>query len=165
MRKTRTYAHLDQFARDRLEAMLRDGMRQKDIAEVLKVNKSTVSREVAKRRRMDGRYDAWLAGHKAGILRSNSKYQGMKIEQNPALKRRIIKELKALRSPDEIAGRLRKERAYPRADKDAIYKWLYSAFGAQYCKYLCTRRYKKKIQKNKTERVMIPNRVKQFFGG
>ena len=159
MRKTRTYAHLDQFARDRLEAMLRDGMRQKDIAEVLKVNKSTVSREASKRRRMDGRYDAWLAGHKAGVLRSNSKYQGMKIEQNPALKRRIVAELKALRSPDEIAGRMREESAELRVDKDAIYKWLYSAFGARHCKYLCTRRYKKKAQKNKTERVMIPNRV------
>ena len=159
MRKIRTYVHLDQFARDRLEAMLRDGMRQKDIAEVLKVDKSTVSREVAKRKRMDGRYDAWLAEHKAQILRSNSKYQGMKIEQNPALKARIVAELKALRSPDEIAGRLRKENAELRVDKDAIYKWLYSAYGARYCKYLCTRRYKKKVQKNKTERVMIPNRI------
>ena len=159
MRKTRTYAHLDQFARDRLEAMLQDGIQQKDIAEVLKVDKSTVSREASKRRRMDGRYDAWLAGHKAGVLRSNSKYQGMKIEQNPALKRRIVAELKALRSPDEIAGRMRREKLEPRADKDAIYKWLYSAFGAQYCKYLCTRRYKKKVPKNKTERVLIPNRV------
>jgi transposase, IS30 family len=157
--KKREFAHLNQFARDRLEAMLRDGMKQKDIAEVLKVDKSTVSREVAKRRRKDGRYDASLAEHKASILRSNSKYQGMKIEQNPELKKRIITELKALRSPDEIAGRMRKEELVMRANKDAIYKWIYSAYGAQYCKYLCTRRYKKKAQKNKTERVMIPNRV------
>ncbi len=151
--------HLDQFARDRLEAMLRDGLKQKDIAEVLKVDKSTVSREVAKRKRMDGRYDATSAQIKARVRRSNSKYQGMKIERNPALKTRIIAELKNLRSPDEIAGRMREEGFEPRVDKDAIYKWLYSAFGAQYCKYLCTRRYKKKPQKKKTERVMIPSRI------
>jgi transposase, IS30 family len=157
--KKREFVHLDQFARDRLEAMLRYGVKQKDIAGVLKVDKSTVSREVSKRKRVDGRYDASVAEHKAGVLRSNSKYQGMKIERNPALKAQVIAGLKALRSPDEIAGRLREEKAKLRVDKDAIYKWLYSAFGAQYCMYLCTRRYKKKIQKNKTERVMIPNRV------
>jgi IS30 family transposase len=158
MRKTH-YTHLNQFARDRLEALLRSGVSQKKAAEILKVNKSTVSREVAGRKRKDGRYDADTAEHKAGILRSNSKYQGMKIEQNPTLKARIITDLKAGRSPDEIAGRMRKERIDPRVDKDAIYKWLYSAFGAQYCKYLCTRRYHPKRQKKKTERVMIPNRV------
>lgn len=159
MRKTRTYAHLDQFARDRLESLLLSGVSQKEAADVLKVDKSTVCREVAKRKRMDGRYDAWLAEHKARVRRSNSKYQGMKIEQNPALKRRIIAGLEELRSPDEIAGRMREEKLETRVDKDAIYKWLYSAFGAQYCKYLCTRRWHKRAHKKKTERVMIPNRV------
>lgn len=163
MRKTKTYAHLDQFARDRLEAMLRDGRKQKEIAAVLKVDKSTVSREVARRKRKDGRYDAWLAEHKAQTRRSNSKYQGMKVERNPALKELIIRELKALRSPDEIAGRLKKEKIKPRVDKDAIYKWLYSAFGQQYCKYLCTKRYHKRRQKKKTERVMIPNKINVIF--
>ena len=159
MRKSKKYRHLDQFVRDRLQALLDAGETQTEIAVILKVDKSTVSREVAKRKRMDGRYEAGTAQHKAGILRSNSKYQGMKIEQNPTLKKRIIVELKALRSPDEIAGRLRKEKANLRVDKDAIYKWLYSAFGQQYCKYLCTKRYHPRVQKKKTERVMIPNRV------
>ena len=66
MRKKKNYAHLDQFARDRLEALLRSGASQKEAAEILKIDKSTVSREVSKRKRMDGRYDAWLAGHKGG---------------------------------------------------------------------------------------------------
>ena len=157
--KKKTYVHLDQFARDRLEALLRSGMSQKEAAEVLKVDKSTVSREVSKRKRMDGRYDAETAQHKAGILRSNSKYQGMRIEQNPVLKEHIIKALKQGRSPDEIAGRMREENVEVRVDKDAIYKWLYSVWGQQYCKHLCTRRYHPRRQKKKTERVMIPNRI------
>lgn len=157
--KKKTYAHLDQFARDRLEALLNAGETQAAIAVILKVDKSTVSREVAKRKRMDGRYDADTAQHKAGVLRSNSKYQGMRIEQNPALKTRIIADLKQGRSPDEIAGRMRKERANPKVNKDAIYKWLYSVFGQQYCTYLCTKKYRRKPQKKKTQRVMIPNRI------
>lgn len=159
MRKKKTYVHLNQFTRDRLQALLDAGETQKEIATILKVDKSTVSREVAKRKRRDGHYDAEAAGLKASVKRSNSKYQGMKIEQNPTLKKRIITELKALRSPDEIAGRLRKEKAALRVDKDAIYKWLYSPFGQQYCKYLCTKRYHPRTQKKTTERVMIPNRV------
>lgn len=157
--KKKTYVHLNQFTRDRLEALLRSGVSQKKAAEILKVDKSTVSREVRKRRRKDGRYDADTAQHKAGVLRSNSKYQGMKIEQNPTLKVCIITALKQGRSPDEIAGRMRKERTNPRVDKDAIYKWLYSPFGQQYCKYLCTKKYRRRPQKKKTQRVMIPNRI------
>mgnify|MGYP001574905285 CR=1 FL=1 len=93
------------------------------------------------------------------MRRKYSKYQGMKIEQNPTLKARIVAELRDLRSPDEIAGRMREEELEVRVDKDAIYRWLYSAYGAQYCKYLCTRRWHKRTHKKKTERVMIPNRV------
>jgi IS30 family transposase len=159
MRNKKEYVHVDQFARDRLEALLQRGVSQKEAADILKVHKSTVSREIAKRKRKDGRYDSSLAEHKAQVKRGNSKYQGMKIERNPALKQLIIRELKALRSPDEIAGRLKRKKIVPRVDKDAIYKWLYSVFGQQYCKYLCTRRYRKKPQKNKTQRVMIPNKI------
>lgn len=159
MRKSKEYTHLNQCSRDRLQALLDAGEEQQEIARILKVHKSTISREVAKRKRKNGYYDATTAQLKAGVKRSNSKYQGMKIEQNPSLRKRIIKELKALRSPDEIAGRLCKEKADLRVNKDAIYKWLYSPYGQQYCKYLCTKHYHPKSQKKTTERVMIPNRV------
>lgn len=142
-----------------MEALLEEGTKQCDIAAILKVDKSTVSREVARRKKEDGRYDAEAAEHKAKVKRSGSKHQGMKVEKYPELKKRIIAELKEKRSPDEIAGRMRKERVRPRIGTNAIYKWLYSSFGQQYCKYLCTKRYRKRKQKKKTKREMIPNRV------
>ena len=90
--------------------------------------------------------------------RASSKRPGMKIESNPELKQFIIGELKKLRSPDEIAGRMKRDGITPRVGTAAIYKWLYSE-GAPYCKYLCTRRTKKRRQKRASKRRMIPNRI------
>lgn len=153
------YQHLDQFDRDRIQALLDSGTKQIDIAKILGVHKGTISREVANRKRMNGHYEASTAEHKARVNRGNSKYQGMKIERNPELKKTIIQELKAGRSPDEIAGRMIKEKRHPRVNKDAIYKWLYSVYGERYCKLLCTKRKKKKKQKGLPQREMIPNRI------
>jgi IS30 family transposase len=138
--------------------MLDDGVKPVKIAKVLKVHKSTVSREM-KRRRKNGRYDADAAEHKATVKRSNSKHQGMKIESDKELRKLVVAGLKAKRSPDEIAGRMKKERRKKRIGTNAIYKWLYSSLGARYCKYLCTKRKKKKPQKGLPKREMIPNRV------
>ena len=140
-----------------MEALLDAGERQRAIAKILKVHESTISRE-KKRQRINGHYDAETAQHKAGIKRSHSKYQGMKVEGNQPLKAYVIGGLMAKRSPDEIAGRMKRDKAPFYASKNAIYKWLYSAYGQRYCSHLCTKRYRKRNQKNKTKRTMIPNR-------
>lgn len=158
MKKQRRFKHLNQSRRDRIEALIDAGEKQKEIAKILKVDKSTVSREITKRQRKDGRYDADTAGRKAGVLRSNSKYQGMKIENNQPLKQKIVAMLKEYRSPDEIAGRLSKEGSIV-LGKNAIYKWLYSSLGQRSCRYLCTKRYRRRKQKKVSKREMIPNRV------
>lgn len=156
----RTFKHLNQNDRDRLEALLDARESQTEIAKILGVNKSTISRELLTRKKANGTYDATRAEQKAYLKRHESKYQGMKVESNPALKAYIIELLKQKRSPDEIAGRMKRERRPFDASKDAIYHWLYSAWGQPYCTYLCSRRYRKKLQKkNKTERVMIPDRI------
>src|SRR3989338_7293388 len=159
-KKRKHFLHITQKKRDRLEDLLDDGVKQCEIAKILKVDKSTVSSEL-KRKRKNGRYNADTAEHKALVKRENSKHQGMKIEANPELKKRIIQELKAKRSPDEIAGRMNIEKVFPRIGTVAIYKWLYSAYGQRYCKYLCTQRWRKRPRtKSKTGRHIIPNMVR-----
>jgi IS30 family transposase len=155
--KDEKWCHFTQNDRDRIEILLRQGMLQKDIAVVLKKSKSALSREIKKGKNPEGVYTAETAERKARFNRLNSKYQGMKVEKNTPLQKRIIKELKEGRSPDEIAGMLNLEGF--KIGKDAIYKWLYTAYGDGYCRYLCTRRKKKKKHKPKTERTLIPNRV------
>lgn len=148
---------LTQTKRDRMEALLDAGEKQREIARILKVDPSTVSRE-RKRKREDGRYDADAAQHKARVKRLNSKYQGMKVEGNPALRAHLVAELRKKRAPDEIAGRMERERMPFYASKNAIYKWLYSVWGQRYCRYLCTKRRRKRRGREKTAREMIPNR-------
>ena len=73
MKKTRTFVQLDGHKRDRIEAMLDSDILQKDIAKILEVNKSTISREVAERKKNDGKYVSTVASHKALVKRETSK--------------------------------------------------------------------------------------------
>lgn len=141
-----------------MEVLLSKGHTQKDVAQILRVSESCISRE-RKRERRNGYYSADTAQHKARVKRSNSKHQGMKIQKHPDLRKRIIADLKNKRSPDEIAGRLKKEGFTPTIGTKAIYKWLYSVYGQKYCQYLCTKRYKRKVQKGNPKREMIPDRT------
>jgi transposase, IS30 family len=153
------FRHLGQIDRDRIEALLDGGEKQCRIAKILKVDPSVISREM-KRRRKNGRYDATTAQHKAVVKRGRSKYQGMKVEGVSDLKAYIIAGLKAKRSPDEIAGRMKREHQPFYAAKNAIYKWLYSIYGQRYCHLLCTKRYRPRKRNGPVmKRAMIPNRV------
>lgn len=159
-KKGRHFRHLKQFDRDRIEALLNSGHKQEEIAEILDFSPPTISREIKKRRRKTGIYESTTAQHKADIKRGNSKYCGMKIEKFPELKKHIVLQLsRHHRSPDEIAGRLKSLDIVPRIGTNAIYKWLYSCWGQAYCKYLCTRRYRKRKQKKETKREMIADRI------
>ena len=154
------YTHLGRSERDRIEALLVSGHTQCEIASILKVNKSTVSREIKHRKRMDGRYDSDTAQHKARVKRLYSKYQGMKIQENPSLRSLIIAGLNSHRSPDEISGRLNEDAGYCVLNHKAIYKWLYSVYGEKYTRFLCTKRKRRKRRDlNKQTRSMIPNLV------
>ena len=151
-----SFRHFNQNDRDRLQILYAQGMLQKDIAEVLGFNSSTISRELKRKTKKHG-YIANKAESKAGVKRSNSKYQGMKIQKDKDLRKRIITELELYRSPDEISGMLRLENI--KIGKDAIYKWIYSSYGNLYTNYLCTERTRKKKHRVRVERTLMPNRI------
>ena len=153
------FRHLTEKDRDRLHALHLEGHTQKDMAEILGVSPSAVSRELARYGRTTWRYSAVRAQADADLKRSRSKRPGMKIEAHPELKRHIVKQLRRLRSPDEIAGRLKKSRSPLRIGTNAIYKWLYSEDGKPYSKFLCTRRTRKKRQSRLGKKVLIPNKI------
>jgi len=162
------YKHLTQKERDRIEALLLGGYKQKDAAKILKVDESTISREIQRNRRkirkkrgtINGRYEASVAEQKAYVRRRYAKYQGKKINENKKLKGYIIKKLEKHWNPDEISGRMKREKKKFYASKTAIYEWLRSNRGQYWCQYLYSRRYRKrKRTKNKAKRHLIPNRV------
>ena len=163
---SRQYQHLAQTERDRIQALIEVGHKQKEIASILKRDKGTISREIKRNRRKirqkggtrDGPFEATVAQHKAYMRRKYAKYQGKNIQETPALRGYITEKLKRHWSPDEISGRMRDERKPFYASKTAIYEWLYSAWGQQWCPCLYSRRYKPRKQREKTKRTLIPHR-------
>ena len=159
MKSRQVFRHLTAKDRDRIHALYGHGHTQKDIARVLGVSSGTISRELNRYGRRTWRYSAAAAQRDADERRAKSKRPGMKIEGSSVLKRHIIKELKALRSPDEVAGYMKRMGMNPRVGTAAIYKWLYSDAGKPYCRYLCTRRSRKKRQKRAWKKILIPDRI------
>ena len=159
MKNRAGFRHLNEHDRDRIQALYLWGHSQQEIAETLEVHPGTISRELQRYDKKTWRYSATRAEEDARTKREQSKRPGMKIESEPELRRYIIKELKRLRSPDEIAGRLKEKSVTPRVGKNAIYEWLYSDFGKPYCRYLCTKRTKKRGQRRLGQKVLIPNRI------
>jgi IS30 family transposase len=161
--KRESFTHLQQKHRDRIKALYLHGHTQKHIAEVLEVDPGTISRELHRYGKTTWRYSSVRAQNDAEEKRTHSKCDGMKIEKYPELKKRIIKELEDLRSPDEIAGRMKKEKLTIRVGKNAIYKWLYSDYGKEYCKHLCSRKVRPKKQSKVPTRHLIPNRISLHY--
>jgi IS30 family transposase len=157
--RRKPFKHLTQYERDRIEKLRFHRTTIVDIAKILGRDKGTISRELQKHTNKHHRYKATTAQKVAEKKRVGSKVVGMKIEANPDLKRHIISELKRLRSPDEIAGRMKREGVSPRVGTNAIYKWLYSDYGKQYCQYLCTKKTHKIKQSRLGKRSLIPNRI------
>jgi len=158
MKKRQSFRHIKGHDRDRIQALRDSWHTQKEIAEVLGFSESAISRELSRNPTRVGRYKADRARDHAEEKRAHSKYPGMKIDVYPDLKQYIIRQLKRLRSPDEIAGRLKKKGITPRIGKNAIYKWLYSDAGHPYCRFLCARRVGSRKQNGLPRRVLIPDR-------
>lgn len=155
-----SFNHVNQGMRDRIEALLESGHTQKEVAGVLGVHPSTITRELKRNPGRIGRYVATRAQEHAHEQRSHAKFMGMKIDEHPALKARVIADLKAGRSPDEISGRMREKDTGVRIGKDAIYQWIYETVeGKQYARHLCSQRPRKLRQSRLSKRQLIPRRV------
>lgn len=157
---------------ERLEIqILKDkGYSNREVAKVLGRSPNTVSSEIKRNScgsdertpvSDQGRYIAIRAKQKAYARRKYAKFQGKKIEDNNELRSFIISKLKLDWIPDEISGNMKANLSLGfYISKTAIYEWLRSARGQQYCNYLHTKRRRvKRRRKNKTERVMIPDRT------
>lgn len=133
----------------------------RSIAKALGRSPNTIAAELKRNSYSDGRYVAARAKQKAYVRRKYARYQGKKIQEDDGLRSFIILKLTERWSPDEIAGYLKSNPALGiYASKTAIYEWLRSAWGQQYCPLLYSQRYRRKPRrKNKTNRVMIPGRV------
>lgn len=168
MKNKKEYVHLNQIKRDRIQALRDSSHTQKEIATIIGVDTSTISREIQrnrKKKRMrggtrDGPYESTSAQHKAYMRRYHAKWRVKKINQNQELQMYIIEKLKDHWNPDEISGRMKKERQPFYASKTAIYEWLRTGVGSRYCQYLYSGRHTVKRRKGKkSKKTLIPHRI------
>ena len=129
------YKHFTKDDRNELSILLKKGYLQKEIAETLSKDPSSISREI-RCNSTDGVYDPKKAHAKSRVKRSKSKYQCMKIVKYPELAEYIEINLRDNHwTPEEIAGRwnnnsyLDKNGGKVKISIPSIYKYLYSNRG------------------------------------
>lgn len=144
--------------RDEIFILFNKGHSMRWIARSMGRSPNCISYEI-KNNSTDGIYDPKKAEAKARLSLRKRRFQWSKINENKELKKYIILGLKKNWNPDEISGRMKKEKKSFYVSKTAIYEWLRTNRGQKYCKYLYSKRYYKKKREKRTERVMIPNRV------
>jgi transposase, IS30 family len=128
------------------------------IARVLERSPNTVSYEIT-HNSVSGIYDPHKAHLKAQVRKRNRRFQYSKIEKDPRLKELIIEKLREHWNPREIAGWLHRHHREWSVSTATIYTWLRTSRGDRYCDLLYSHRHYVRRHKNKTRRVLIPDRI------
>ena len=124
-----SYKHITPDQRNELSALKRTKIKQKEIAQILGKDRTTIYRESIRNKNKDGKYDARIAKQKTKERRIGSNQRFRKIENNKWLKQYITRNTKRLWSPEQIAGRIKKKWPDDRSrhiGKDSIYKFIYT---------------------------------------
>ena len=149
--------HLSYEQRVELYALLKAGLNQTEIAKIIGVNKSTVSRELARNTGLKG-YRPKQAHQRALERRHNA---DKSICLTDGVKAIVTKYLKKYWSPEQISGWLKKHNK-PWVSHETIYQFVIIDQKAGGNLYTYLRRGHKKRRKrikNKDRRGRIPNRV------
>jgi len=121
------HLHLTQHQRIELSLLTRLGYSQRAVALVLGVSPSTICRELARNRKPTGKYHAAFArlSTKARRLAANQRLR--KLLGNTTLEELVETKLRLHWSPEQIAGRLRREGVALRVCAQTIYDWVYQS--------------------------------------
>lgn len=117
--------HITHAKRIELAALRRAGMKQKDIAKILVLNPSSICRELKRNGAEYGKYFAKRARQKYEQRKMKANRRFRKIEQDEKLKNYIFRKLKKYWSPEQIAGRLKREHGRTTICHETIYEFIY----------------------------------------
>lgn len=118
-----SYHHFTQEERTLLSALRRKSLTQEAIARELTKSQSAISREL-KRNRTNGIYHAYEAKRKVEQRQQQAQQPRRRIENDPWLRKYVIKKLKKSWSPEQITGRVRKDHNII-VCHETIYKYIY----------------------------------------
>lgn len=119
------YKHFTPDKRNELAALLRAGVKKKDIAKQLRKDRTTIWRERKRGAGANGKYYTRKSKRLAKEKRIKANARFKKIENDKYLRKHIIKKLKRYWSPEQVAGRWNKRHKRKRICKDTIYKYVY----------------------------------------
>ena len=155
------YRHLGKVDRHEIAILRLKGYRQAEIAKTLGVDQATVSRELRRNAKRTG-YEPAAAQAKARNRRKLSKWQGMKVAEDPELRNYVAEKLRLGWSPEQIAGRIKHVDTHiASVTHEAIYRYLYSAWGRGLFRFLRRAGYYRTRRRRcpKPHRMPVPNRV------
>lgn len=125
-----SHKHITSFQRNELSALLRAGLKQKDIAKLLDKTPSAICQELKRNKaNTSTEYSARVAKQLTIERRGIANKRFRKIENNEWIRKYIEKKIKLYWSPEQIAGRIKmkwpdiKERHIA---KDSIYEFIYT---------------------------------------
>lgn len=136
------YQHIDIIKRKELAILLGKGYSLREIAPVLGVHPSSLSRELKRNVLQNGLYNPKKANLKAKRRRERSKHEGMKVSRKAWLRKYIQKKLEMWWTPEEISGRLQRDYGKSIVSFKTIYKWIYSPAGQAYTQFLPSKRHR-----------------------
>lgn len=128
-----SYNQLTLKQRFRIEFLLEKGTLQKDIADILGLDPGTISREIS-RNSFQRKYDARKAESLSSKRRRYGKSKTKKLFSNAPLRNYVEEKLKLFWSPEQIAGRLRKDLEVVLCH-ETIYQFIYEEM-PEWKKYL-----------------------------
>jgi transposase, IS30 family len=143
---SKRFSYLNNEERSEIEILKNKGYSLREIGKVLGRSPNTISYELKRCRNVP--YRAELGKVYARVKVTHRRLQWSKIESTEGLKAYVIGGLKKHWNPDEISGRMKKDKMPWYVSKSAIYQWLDTVRGERYKKYLYGerpgRRHKKK---------------------
>lgn len=154
------HSHLTQYQRIELGLLLRLGHSQRKAALELNVHPSTISRELERNSRSNGRYHARDAGVYARKRKASANATRIKLRLHPKLAQAVEAKLQLNWSPEQIAGRLRATGRTLRVCAQTVYDWLYR-FRRDLLKHLHCRKGKYRRTRENTLRKAYRNRLKE----
>ena len=154
-----------QFTRDsrvELGTFLRAGKSQVECAKMLGIDRSNVCIEIKRNKDPDGVYRGGHAHKRYLERRKQGKQKYRKIENDKKLRRHVVRKLKRLWSPEQIAGRLKRVTSTTVICHETIYTFVYHIrpdlvkyLRRQRNKYRKKRGTKARIQRNRASKVRM----------
>ena len=124
-----SYHHLTLQEREKITCFQREGKSLRAIAMALKRSPSSISREIRRNQVASGFYITEFAEKKSKARRSVDRPRVLHRQKTAAAKGYILEKLHLSWTPDEISGRMRREKQPFYACPETIYKFIYSQDG------------------------------------